>query len=184
VFAVSDLTGAIADYSALGFHVLPAGKHQHAPTQNALVVFEDGAYFELIDWTQADHGDRWYRELSHYGESLVNFALLPPDLNEMLAQADAHRLGYKGPIDGSRGTPKGDRLEWQLGRPVSAELPRFCADITRRSLRVAEGKCGRRRTTCKESRRWLSKMRQRHLFATGTSYPRKVNQLLSLMSGR
>jgi hypothetical protein len=174
VIAVSDLTGAIADYSALGFHVLPAGKHQHAPTQNALVVFEDGAYFELIDWTQADHGDRWYRELSHYGESLVNFALLPPDLNEMLAQADAHRLGYKGPIDGSRGTPKGDRLEWQLGRPVSAELPCFCADITRRSLRVAEGKCGRRRTTCKESRRWLSK----------TSYPRKVNQLLSLMSGR
>jgi hypothetical protein len=176
VIAVSDLTGAIADYSALGFHVLPAGKHQHAPTQNALVVFEDGAYFELIDWTQADHGDRWYRELSHYGESLVNFALLPPDLNEMLAQADAHRLGYKGPIDGSRGTPKGDRLEWQLGRPVSAELPCFCADITRRSLRVAEGKCGRRRTTCKESRRYL--------FATGTSYPRKVNQLLSLMSGR
>ena len=70
----------------------------------------------------------------------MDFALLLPDLNEMLAQADTHRLGYTGPIHGSRVTPKGDRLEWQLGRPVSAELPFFCADITRRPLRVAEGK--------------------------------------------
>jgi hypothetical protein len=139
VIAVSDLAGAIADYSALGFNVLPGGKHQHAPTQNALVVFEDGSYFELIEWTQADPSDRWYRELSQHGEGLVDFALVPPDIEEVLAQAQAHQLGYKGPIDGSRVTPKGDRLEWQLGRPESAELPFLCADITPRSLRVAEG---------------------------------------------
>jgi hypothetical protein len=139
VIAVSDLAGAIADYSALGFNVLPGGRHQHAPTQNALVVFEDGVYFELIEWTQADIGDRWYRELSQHGEGLVDFALVPPGIKEVLAQAQAHQLGYKGPIDGSRVTPGGDRLEWQLGRPESAELPFFCADITPRSLRVAEG---------------------------------------------
>lgn len=139
VIAVSDLTGAVADYRALGFKVIPGGKHQHAPTQNALVVFEDGSYFELIEWTQADLGDRWYRELSEHGEGLVDFALVPRDIKEVLAQAQAHQLGYRGPIDGSRVTPKGDRLEWQLGRPESAELPFFCADITPRSLRVAEG---------------------------------------------
>jgi hypothetical protein len=139
VIAVSDLTGAVADYRALGFKVIPGGKHQHAPTQNALVVFEDGSYFELIEWTQADLGDRWYRELSEHGEGLVDFALVPRDIKEVLAQAQAHQLGYRGPIDGSRVTPKGDRLEWQLGRPESAELPFFCADITPRSLRVAGG---------------------------------------------
>lgn len=139
VIAVADLTGAVADYSALGFKVLPGGKHQHAPTQNALVVFEDGTYFELIEWTRADPGDRWYRELSEHGEGLVDFALVPRDIKEVLAQAEAHQLGYKGPIDGSRVTPKGDLLEWQLGRPESAELPFFCADITPRSLRVAGG---------------------------------------------
>jgi Glyoxalase-like domain len=139
VIAVSDLAGAAADYSTLGFKVLPGGKHQHAPTQNALVVFEDGSYFELIEWTQADPADRWYRELSEHGEGLVDFALVPRNISEVLAQSEAHQLGYKGPIDGSRVTPKGDRLEWQLGRPESAELPFFCADITPRSLRVAEG---------------------------------------------
>ncbi|MFM0054442.1 VOC family protein [Paraburkholderia phytofirmans] len=139
VIAVADLTGAVADYSALGFKVLPGGKHQHAPTQNALVVFEDGTYFELIEWTRADPGDRWYRELSEHGEGLVDFALVPRDIKEVLAHAEAHQLGYKGPIDGSRVTPKGDLLEWQLGRPESAELPFFCADLTPRSLRVAGG---------------------------------------------
>ncbi|OTP67402.1 hypothetical protein PAMC26510_31195 [Caballeronia sordidicola] len=139
VIAVLDLAGAVADYQALGFNVLPGGKHVHAPTENALVVFEDGLYFELIEWTQADPGDRWYRELSGHGEGLVDFALVPPDIKEILMQAEAHHLGYRGPIDGSRVTPNGDRLEWLLGRPASAELPFFCADITPRSLRVAEG---------------------------------------------
>ena len=96
VIAVSDLAGAIADYSALGFNVLPGGKHQHAPTQNALVVFEDGSYFELIEWTQADLGDRWYRELSQHGEGLVDFALVPPDINEVLAQARSSSTRIQG----------------------------------------------------------------------------------------
>jgi hypothetical protein len=139
VIAVSDLADAAAEYSALGFKVLPGGKHQHAPTQNALVVFEDGSYFELIEWTRADLGERWYRELCEHGEGLVDFALVPRDIGKVLEQARAHQLSYTGPIDGSRVTPKGDRLQWQLGRPESAELPFFCADITPRSLRVAGG---------------------------------------------
>lgn len=48
VIAVQDLERSIADYTALGFNVLRGGEHPGRSTHNALVVFADGAYFELI----------------------------------------------------------------------------------------------------------------------------------------
>jgi catechol 2,3-dioxygenase-like lactoylglutathione lyase family enzyme len=50
VIAVQDLERTIADYQSLGFNVLRGGEHPGRSTHNALVVFADGVYFELIAW--------------------------------------------------------------------------------------------------------------------------------------
>ena len=68
VIAVADLDRAMADYRALGFQVLPGGQHPGRTSHNALVVFADGAYLELIAWRAPAPEERWYRTLSAHGE--------------------------------------------------------------------------------------------------------------------
>lgn len=139
VIAVNDLTRAMASYASIGFTVLPGGRHSHAPTHNALVVFADGTYLELLGWTAETSDDRWFRTLQQHGEGIVDFALGPDALAQTLALTKARGLVYSGPLRGSRETSSGDKVEWQSGRPASAALPFFCEDITPRALRVPNG---------------------------------------------
>jgi hypothetical protein len=53
VIAVNDLAQTMRDYQSLGFTVQPGGKHPGRQSHNALVVFEDGTYLELIAWVGA-----------------------------------------------------------------------------------------------------------------------------------
>src|SRR5438128_1021319 len=48
VIRVYDLGLATADYTALGFHVVPGGEHPALGSRNALIGFEDDTYLELI----------------------------------------------------------------------------------------------------------------------------------------
>src|SRR5262249_57109973 len=79
VIAVSDLESAIADYRKLGFTVYPGGTHHGGASHNALVVFADGSYFELIAYLKPAPEVRWWKLLSSSGEGFVDFALLPQD---------------------------------------------------------------------------------------------------------
>lgn len=139
VIAVHDLQQAMADYAALGFQVLAGGAHPGRESHNALVVFDDGAYLELIAW-RAANDEPWYRTLQADGEGLVDHALLPEDL---VAVADAARqrgLATLGPvIPGGRLRPDGERVAWQSARQATRALPFLCADLTPRALRVPEG---------------------------------------------
>lgn len=139
VIAVRDLERTIADYRALGFTVVPGGEHPGRPTHNALVVFADGTYFELIAWRSPSAGERWWELLEHQGEGLVDFALLPPSTAGVVAAAEHRGVAYSGPHDGGRLRPDGVRLEWQTARPPSHDLPFLCGDRTPRALRVPEG---------------------------------------------
>ena len=140
VIAVADLPTAIQDFSTLGFQVLPGGEHPGRTSHNALVVFEDGAYLELIAWRAPAEQERWYRTLRAQGEGLVDFALLPNDTAQALAQARARGLDtLTGPLDGGRLRPDGERLQWQTARHATPDLPFLCGDITPRALRVPEG---------------------------------------------
>jgi catechol 2,3-dioxygenase-like lactoylglutathione lyase family enzyme len=139
VIAVCDLQKAVADYSALGFTVTPGGRHTHAPTQNALVYFADGAYFELIEWLAGVPGEKWYERLQAHGDGLVDFALVPGRLADALKQAAKGAISYKGPIPGSRFKADGQEVKWELAWPQSYALPFLCGDITPRALRVPEG---------------------------------------------
>jgi hypothetical protein len=139
VIAVTDLTAAVADYRALGFTVYPGGVHHGGVSHNALVIFADGSYFELIAYRQAAPDVRWWQVLSKAGEGFVDFALLPENTQRDVAAARERGLDLDGPIAGGRLRPDGARLDWQIVRPKTTDLPFWCGDVTPRTLRVPEG---------------------------------------------
>ncbi|RYF62354.1 MAG: VOC family protein [Comamonadaceae bacterium] len=139
VIAVHDLERARADYTALGFTVLEGGSHPGRATHNALVVFEDGVYFELIAWHEPVPQQRWWQHLQQHGEGIVDVALLPHDVASVVAQAGARGVPYQGPNDGGRLRPDGQRLQWQTAHPDRPDLPFLCGDISPRVLRVPDG---------------------------------------------
>ena len=140
VIAVEDRDTAIADYRALGFQVLVGGEHPGRTSHNALIVFKDGSYLEIIAWRAPAPDERWYRTLRDHGEGLVDFALLPHDTAQALAEARERGLQtLTGPLDGSRLRPDGQQLAWQTARHATPDLPFLCGDITPRALRVPEG---------------------------------------------
>lgn len=142
VIAVHDLATAMADYTALGFQVLAGGAHPGRESHNALVVFDDGAYLELIAWRAPNH-EPWYQTLQAHGEGLVDHALLPTHGADVAALAEAARargLATLGPLTpGGRLRPDGQQVAWQSLRQTTRALPFVCADVTPRALRVPEG---------------------------------------------
>ncbi len=139
VILVNELEQAIADYTALGFSVVRGGDHPGGVTHNALVAFADGAYLELIAFRQPDQEHRWWLKGQRGGEGLVDYALLPGDIAQDVAGAQARGLDLEGPNPGGRVRPDGERIEWQTARAAASDLPFLCGDITPRSLRVPEG---------------------------------------------
>ncbi len=146
VLKVNDLAAASADFRALGFTVTPGGEHEDSASRNALVVFRDESYLELI----AFHGEpggaapaapgpdrrtRWRAA----PEGLVDFALLPRRIGDEIEAAKARGLPMHGPFPGGRLRPDGVRVSWQLGLPDGFDLPFLCADLTDRSLRAPAG---------------------------------------------
>jgi len=140
VLAVHDLSRAVDDFRALGFTVTPGGEHAGRSSHNALVVFDDGTYIEIIAWRAAAPEEGWWRTLQARGEGLVDHALLPRSVPAALAAAQARGLSpLRGPIDGGRLRPDGVRLAWQIARADRQDLPFLCGDLTPRALRVPEG---------------------------------------------
>lgn len=138
VIAVQDLARATQDYRQLGFQVLPGGKHPGRESSNALIVFADGTYIELIAWA-APNAERWYKTMQTDGEGLVDFALLPHDTLAVLAQAQSRGLdSLHGPVNGGRVRPDGQQLQWLSARSTTGDLPFLCGDITPRALRVPD----------------------------------------------
>jgi hypothetical protein len=139
VIAVSELEQTIVDYRALGFTVYPGGVHHGGVSHNALVIFADGSYFELIAYRQAAPDVRWWQVLTKAGEGFVDFALLPENTERDVVAARGRGLDLVGPIDGGRVRLDGARLDWQTVRPKTTDLPFWCGDVTPRNLRVPEG---------------------------------------------
>lgn len=139
VIAVADLDQAIADYRKLGFTVFPGGTHHGGASHNALIVFADGSYFELIAYLKPSPEVRWWKLLASAGEGFVDFALLPEDTARDAAAARERGLAIDGPTDGGRLRTDGVRLDWQIVRPRTTDVPFWCGDVTPRNLRVPEG---------------------------------------------
>ena len=113
VIAVSDLDRAILDYSKLGFTVLRGGEHPHRGSINALIVFKDGSYFELIGFPRPVPEFRWWEILQKAGPGFVDFALLPSNLEADLKEARFRGFVASEVEPGGRITPSGERAEWR-----------------------------------------------------------------------
>lgn len=138
VILVSDLETAQADYTALGFKVVPGGEHTGGATHNALIAFADGSYFELIAFKQPAPEHRWWR-YNVLGEGLIDFALLPSTIESDVAAARQRGLAIEGPVAGGRLRPDGQEIKWQNATPATPDLPFMCGDVTPRNLRVPAG---------------------------------------------
>jgi catechol 2,3-dioxygenase-like lactoylglutathione lyase family enzyme len=143
VIAIADLAKAVEDYRALGFTVSIGGRHPGRTSHNALVVFEDGAYLELIAWESPGPGERWYNAHAKHGDGFMDFALVPADTAGAIAAAKVRGLVLDGPLDGGRLRPDGRQVKWQTGRQATFDLPFLCGDVTPRDLRVPTGEVRR-----------------------------------------
>ena len=144
VIAFHDLERAIEDYRARGFTVTPGGRHPAPRTsRNALVVFQDGSYLELISWSPPNPAERWSNLLERFGEGFIDFALIPEDVPRAIAEAKGRGLELQGPIDGSRVRADGVEVHWRTARQATFDLPFLCGDVTPRERRVPEGECRR-----------------------------------------
>ena len=69
VIAVHDLDRSIADYRSMGFTVNPGGRHPGRSSHNALIVFADGAYIELIGLKKALDLNKPFEVTLQFGSS-------------------------------------------------------------------------------------------------------------------
>ena len=142
VLVVPDLDAAVADLRARGFTVTPGGEHAGGLTHNALVVFQDGSYLELIAFHDlaAARGKHNWAPVAERGGGWADFALHSDDL-----AADAAAVGdlvARPPEDGGRTRPDGVAIAWRVARLVTP-LPFLIEDVTARDLRVPSGDAAR-----------------------------------------
>lgn len=138
VILVDDLDSAITSYTTLGFTVAPGGTHADGATHNALVVFDDDTYLELIAFVRPAPAHQWWHHRAA-GEGLIDYALLPGAIDDDIAAARARGLVISTAQPGGRLRPDGQRVAWQTSRPAVVGLPFLCGDLTDRALRVPRG---------------------------------------------
>jgi hypothetical protein len=134
---VENLDQAIVQWKGMGFTVSPGGVHADGLTHNALVIFRDGSYIELLAFRSQDTGNhRWARYRGFWGP--IDYAISMPDLTDFAAQLQTKGLPYTAPYEGGRTRPDGIALRWRgiIPTDVNRGLPFFIEDLTDRALRV------------------------------------------------
>ena len=138
VIVVSDLAAAVSTYRELGFTVTRGGRHPGVGTDNALVVFRDTSYLELLGFHEPRPDHRWWTPFMH-GGGFVDFCLQTDDLAgdaKTLRQAgvDMSELGR-----GARQRPDGVEVRWASALAQGAHrgvVPFLLAEDGPREARV------------------------------------------------
>lgn len=141
VLLVENLAEATAGAIDAGFTVLPGGRHDSGGTENALIIFADGCYIELLSFTTAhpppDHyfAPRWRR-----GPGLADVALRSTDIDADVRAISQRGLPFPPPTLLARERPDGQVASWRMSLPQilhpGSGLPFFIQDVTDRSIRV------------------------------------------------
>lgn len=158
VVVVPELARAVGEFERAGFVVIPGGRHDALPTENALIGFPDGAYLELLAVRDDDAREAlriraarpgWSAELRRGSAiarrflpnllgplGVADFVLVGEDIAR--AGSEMRRRGFPmtGPVPMSRTRPDGVALEWDLVLPDAARLPFFIEDRTPREWRA------------------------------------------------
>jgi catechol 2,3-dioxygenase-like lactoylglutathione lyase family enzyme len=137
VIAVPDLEVATKSYGALGFTVVPGGRHP-VGTHNALISFADGSYIELIAFYEANPAHKWWTPLQK-GGGLVDFCMQTDDLPGDTRAFRAAGVPIDDPSPLSRVRPDGYQLKWVLSIPREGHrgvAPFLIQDETPREERI------------------------------------------------
>ncbi|OLC17283.1 MAG: hypothetical protein AUH29_02565 [Candidatus Rokubacteria bacterium 13_1_40CM_69_27] len=137
VIVVPDLPSASKSYQALGFTVVPGGRHP-VGTHNALIAFGDGAYIELIAFYERNPEHKWWMPLQR-GGGLVDFCMQTDDLLGDTAAFRQAGVEIDDPSPLSRVRPDGYQLKWVLSIPRGPQrgvAPFLIQDQTPREERI------------------------------------------------
>lgn len=137
VIVVRDLEVAVRQYRALGFTVVPGGRHPTG-THNALIAFADGAYLELLAFTEPNPSHRWWAALEA-GGGLADVCCMTDDLAGDTAALRGAGVEMDDPHPLSRIRPDGYTLHWVLATPrgrFRGVAPFLIEDRTPRAERV------------------------------------------------
>lgn len=139
VIAVHDLDQAIRDYRALGFNVVPGGRHP-VGSHNALIAFADGSYLEILAFYREAPDHRWWEALTR-GEGLVDFCFRTDDLRGDTEKLRDAGVAINDPVPWARKRPDGYELKWLLSLATGSQrgvAPFLIEDLTPRSERVPQ----------------------------------------------
>lgn len=158
IVVVPSLAEAIAGFRAAGFVVLPGGRHEGLPTENAQVVFADGAYLELLAAREPDARaslrelrgtGRWERHLHEASalarrflpslagpDGVADWALRATPLDRIAAESRRRGYAMTGPVELGRRRPDGQQLAMRLLFPAERWQPFLIEDRTPMSLRI------------------------------------------------
>lgn len=144
IILVHDLAKAIAHYRAQGFNAFFGGEHADGKTHNALIIFNDGSYLELLaptslahlnDINPNDHSSFLF--LLTQAEGLGGYALLSDDLEGDVSAMQSRGLGITLSAPNGRARPDGQQLRWRTATLDDGTMtPFFIQDETPRVLRV------------------------------------------------
>jgi catechol 2,3-dioxygenase-like lactoylglutathione lyase family enzyme len=141
VLAVDELDAASATMRAEGFTVIPGGVHAGGVTHNALIIFEDGTYIELIALVDKNaSSDEGFGPQLAKGEGWVGYGLLSDNLKKDVQAIKARGVTIDDVSAGGRVLPTGDEIKWQSVGIPGTFSPFFIQDETPRHLRVPETK--------------------------------------------
>lgn len=145
VILVRDLQTAMADYQSLGFNPFFGGEHADGKTHNALIVFPDGSYLELLAPTKPEfiettgHSSRsGFLFMFAQGEGFGGYALLADDLEAETERMRGRGLNVAMRPPGGRLRPDGEELRWRSAMFDNTMTPFFIQDDTPRNLRVPD----------------------------------------------
>jgi catechol 2,3-dioxygenase-like lactoylglutathione lyase family enzyme len=159
VLVVDDLSESVANFESLGFRVQPGGTN--GPTHNALIVFHDGTYIELIALRsgltrrlvhlmgrmglltlrrrlRAGISNRFF---GWFGgpAGLRDVCLRVDDIHAVVNDAASGDLQLTEVEAFTRVRPDGASVEWLLAGSVSLDQPFFIQDQTPAAMRVPFG---------------------------------------------
>jgi Glyoxalase-like domain len=165
VVVVDSLRDGSETFRDAGFVVTPGGRHESLETENALVVFADGTYLELL--ATRDPGareslresfgtERWARHLHEASAvarrflpglagpgGVTDFALRATKLDRLASESRRRGFVMTGPVAFGRERPDGQRLEMKLLFPAEPWLPFLVEDRTPIAARIPDDPASR-----------------------------------------
>jgi hypothetical protein len=134
IIYVDNLEKAMTDFGALGFSILRGGEHTEMGTHNALIIFQDRTYIELLAAMPGRTPQGFPGRTGE--EGFAGFCLRSEYIADDLRPAVERGVKVSPLSSGSRTRTDGQRVEWRTATIEGLAAPFFIEDITDKELRI------------------------------------------------